>query len=469
MHQDAQHETGVPFGGTGADGSRTGRWADGHRPPAGSEPWARTVLAERWGMEPDRTGPALLAPGAAPPGRAVVSWRVEYGGTARVLRVRPSQESLRAPYFHLLRGEIGAHCRRHGVPVAAVLPALDGSTAVRRDGALCELSPWYGGEPADPADPARAAAVAACGLRLRDAPDSLPAGVRDRLASVDPPLPPEEENWRAALTDARHRPPPPAESSDDDWSRMAAAALRALVAAGPLSHETLRGNRTALLDPSVIHSDLHARHFLLAPAAGPEPGAGRAAPYIPGGSTGTIASGTLETGPSVPGPAAAPPPVPYDRSRLARRARRGRGSPRQPAAAHPVPPPTPPAPAPGTGGRRTVVAVLGFDELHTGDRLLDIARLAEAAGYAADPAERHRSLAGFLRAAYRTGQLRPGEEALLMPVLPAHSLPAVVDIARDILGRGRPGPRSPERLALLSPARGPDVHRALGAAADRSL
>ncbi|MFE7284020.1 aminoglycoside phosphotransferase family protein [Streptomyces noursei] len=119
----------------------------------------------------------------------------------------------------------------------------------------------------------------------------------------------------------------------------------------------------------------------------------------------------------------------------------------------------------GPGGRPRVQGVLDFDNVHVGDRLLDLAWLAEAAGRIAEPAERRRSLTAFTRTATDRGLLRPGEERLLMPLLVAHSMPVIVDIAKDILERNILSPVWLGYFDLLSPARRGEIHRLLTAPA----
>ncbi|GGZ39400.1 hypothetical protein GCM10010387_36990 [Streptomyces inusitatus] len=121
--------------------------------------------------------------------------------------------------------------------------------------------------------------------------------------------------------------------------------------------------------------------------------------------------------------------------------------------------------ADGPAGQPCVQGVLDFDNAHLGDRLLDLAWLAEAAGRVADPAGRRRSLAAFTAAAQARGLLRPGEEALLMPLLMAHALPVIVDIAKDILERNILSPVWLGYFDLLSPARRREIHELLTAPA----
>ncbi|MEU7580897.1 aminoglycoside phosphotransferase family protein [Streptomyces sp. NPDC041068] len=117
----------------------------------------------------------------------------------------------------------------------------------------------------------------------------------------------------------------------------------------------------------------------------------------------------------------------------------------------------------GPTGEPRVRGVLDFDNVHLGDRLLDLAWLAEAAGRVADPDRRRRSLAAFRGAATARGLLRPGEERLLMPLLMAHALPVIVDIAKDILERNILSPVWLGYFDLLSPARRLEIHHLLTA------
>ncbi|NBM21026.1 phosphotransferase [Streptomyces sp. GC420] len=114
-----------------------------------------------------------------------------------------------------------------------------------------------------------------------------------------------------------------------------------------------------------------------------------------------------------------------------------------------------------------VVAVLDFDNLHTGDRLLDLAWLADTVAHAcgADRDEARRALAGFLAEGRRRSLIAPGDEARLMPLLLAYSLPVIVDIAKDILDRGILLPQWLDYFALLSPGRRHRVHQRLTGAA----
>lgn len=121
---------------------------------------------------------------------------------------------------------------------------------------------------------------------------------------------------------------------------------------------------------------------------------------------------------------------------------------------------------PATASAPRVLAVLDFDNLHVGDRLLDLAWTADTAVHAcgADTGAARDVLAAFQDSGRGRGLLRPGDEARLMPVLMAHSLPVIVDIAKDILDRGILTPQWLAYFELLSPARRLAVHRLLTAA-----
>lgn len=128
-----------------------------------------------------------------------------------------------------------------------------------------------------------------------------------------------------------------------------------------------------------------------------------------------------------------------------------------------------PGQAAGQAPAPRVLAVLDFDNLHVGDRLLDLAWTADTAVHAcgADTGAARDVLAAFLGSGRRRGLLRPGDEARLMPVLMAHSLPVIVDIAKDILDRGILTPQWLAYFELLSPARRLAVHRLLTGPAAR--
>ncbi|MFF3941837.1 phosphotransferase [Streptomyces phaeofaciens] len=107
-----------------------------------------------------------------------------------------------------------------------------------------------------------------------------------------------------------------------------------------------------------------------------------------------------------------------------------------------------------------VVAVLDFDNLHVGDRLLDLAWLADTVAHACgeDREGARRALAAFLSEGRRRGLIGAGDATRLMPVLMAYSLPVIVDIAKDILDRDILLPQWLDYFALLSPGRRLAVH-----------
>ncbi|WP_437312953.1 phosphotransferase [Sorangium sp. So ce385] len=115
------------------------------------------------------------------------------------------------------------------------------------------------------------------------------------------------------------------------------------------------------------------------------------------------------------------------------------------------------------GAQPAVLAILDFDNLHVGDRLLDLAWTAETTGRVAEPSARPDCLRAFLAAARARGLLQPGEEGLLMPLLLAHSLLTIVDIAKDILVRGILSRLWIEYFELLSPTRRLHLHALLTA------
>ncbi|WP_079169478.1 phosphotransferase [Streptomyces sp. CC77] len=114
-------------------------------------------------------------------------------------------------------------------------------------------------------------------------------------------------------------------------------------------------------------------------------------------------------------------------------------------------------------GPARVLAVLDFDNLHTADRLLDLAWLADSVVHACGPGTEAARLAldGLVSDGQRRGLLRPGDTARLMPLLMAHALPVVVDIAKDILDRRILAPQWLGYFDLLSPARRLAVHHML--------
>ncbi|WP_437623800.1 phosphotransferase [Sorangium sp. So ce1151] len=116
-----------------------------------------------------------------------------------------------------------------------------------------------------------------------------------------------------------------------------------------------------------------------------------------------------------------------------------------------------------SGAQPAVLAILDFDNLHVGDRLLDLAWTAETIGRVAEPSARPGCLSAFVEAARAWGLLGPGEERLLMPLLLAHSLPVIVDIAKDILIRGILSRFWLEYFELLSPIRRLHLHALLTA------
>ncbi|MFE6689172.1 phosphotransferase [Streptomyces sp. NPDC057743] len=117
----------------------------------------------------------------------------------------------------------------------------------------------------------------------------------------------------------------------------------------------------------------------------------------------------------------------------------------------------------GPGRPARVVAVLDFDNLHVADRLLDLAWLADTAVHACgdDRDGARRAVADLVAEGRRRGLLQRGDEARLMPLLLAHSLPVLVDIAKDIVERDLLAPQWLDYFALLSPARRAAVHELL--------
>ncbi|MFF9869857.1 phosphotransferase [Streptomyces sp. NPDC013953] len=120
-------------------------------------------------------------------------------------------------------------------------------------------------------------------------------------------------------------------------------------------------------------------------------------------------------------------------------------------------------------GEPRVVALLDFDNLHVDDRLLDLAWVADTAVLACgnDAGAARDVITRFVDAGRRRGLLRPGDEERLMPVLMAHSLPVVVDIAKDILDRAILTPQWLAYFDLLSPMRRLAVHELLTGVASR--
>jgi Ser/Thr protein kinase RdoA (MazF antagonist) len=109
-----------------------------------------------------------------------------------------------------------------------------------------------------------------------------------------------------------------------------------------------------------------------------------------------------------------------------------------------------------------VTAVLDFDNLHVGDRLLDLAWVAETTGRAGGTGpDAERAAVRFRAAARRTGLLAEEHLPLLMPVLIAHAVPVVVDIAKDILERDDLSPAWLGYFELLDARRRVHLHRLL--------
>ncbi|MBP2478632.1 aminoglycoside phosphotransferase (APT) family kinase protein [Crossiella equi] len=113
-------------------------------------------------------------------------------------------------------------------------------------------------------------------------------------------------------------------------------------------------------------------------------------------------------------------------------------------------------------GSPDVVAVLDFDNLQVTDRLLDLAWTAELAMLGESrPSRSVGSLTRFVGMAHNRGLLRLDEVALLGPVLLTHSVPVLVDIAKDILERDLLYPVWRNYVQLLDPARRLRMHTAL--------
>ncbi|MEU6172029.1 phosphotransferase [Streptantibioticus parmotrematis] len=116
-----------------------------------------------------------------------------------------------------------------------------------------------------------------------------------------------------------------------------------------------------------------------------------------------------------------------------------------------------------------VVAVLDFDNMTVGDRLLDLAWIADtAARVRGGDAARARTAGRFERAALREGLLAPEELGLLMPLLVVHAVPVIVDIAKDILERDLLSPAWTGYLDLLDTRRRLALHRLLDPTAPAS-
>ncbi|MGP9022678.1 phosphotransferase enzyme family protein [Streptomyces sp. BR1] len=120
----------------------------------------------------------------------------------------------------------------------------------------------------------------------------------------------------------------------------------------------------------------------------------------------------------------------------------------------------------GADGRPDVVAVLDFDNLTVGDRLLDLAWVAETSGRVRGGARALRTtMDSFLSQAVDRGLLARGEARLLMPLLIAQAVPVVVDIAKDILERDLLSPAWTGYLELLDTRRRLALHQLLSTAA----
>ncbi|MGW2031020.1 phosphotransferase enzyme family protein [Streptomyces spinosus] len=112
--------------------------------------------------------------------------------------------------------------------------------------------------------------------------------------------------------------------------------------------------------------------------------------------------------------------------------------------------------------RPEVVAVLDFDNLHVGDRLLDLAWVADTAGrVGGGRVAVERTLYSFIARAGASGLLTQADTRLLMPLLMRQAVPVIVDIAKDILERDILSPHWPAYFALLDPTRRVRLHRLL--------
>lgn len=378
----------------------------------GDAGWVREALARHWGPAWGAVPPRPLGGkgGPLPLTHTAGLWRVEHRGDIHLFKVQLEPAASRGPAFPKLKDRVMAHCAARGVPLARAVPTLSGAPAAWQDGHPCEVVPFVAGTAAAAPSPAQADAVTGAGLALRAALDEVPTALAGQLAPVRLPRLVAEEDWRRALADAEARLLPMARRRTDRWGRAAARALSALVDAAPMLH-------AAALDPTpdrlaVVHGDLHHHHFLLddrsaAPADGdPVTQAGARATVPVGVSIGSAPSG---------GP---------DRPRVS--------------------------------------AVLDFDNLHVGDRLLDLAWIAETAGRVpGGPSRTREALTRFREAARRAGLPVGDHLPLLMPVLVAHAAPVVVDIAKDILERDILSPAWLSYFELLDTARRTALHRLL--------
>lgn len=403
-----------------------------------------------------------------------------------VLKVQLNPAAARPPAFYPLKEKILAHCREHGVPVLEPVLDSSGSPSVWSDGMVCELLPRSKGVAARVVTPPQARAVIDAGLRLRGALDRLPESTLTDLAPLHLPRLVDEEDWTTALRDAEERLLPMALRRDDDWGRAAAEALDGVVRAGELLRRAgVPGAGETPDQVAVVHGDLHYHHVLLAPESEPPQsgqggsGSGDSSRSAQAGSGSDVppqsaqaGSGNGDSPQRAPGgagsrdsvrgvpPASGSSPRPPSARDSAVLPPSARDSAAPSASGRGAPPPTsPPAPEPTPH----VLALLDFDNLHAGNRLLDLAWTAETVGRLAEPVQQADSARYFLASAREHGLLEPGAEDLLMPVLLAHSLPVIVDIAKDILERDILTPVWLGYFELLSADRRLHVHELLTA------
>ncbi|MGW7413568.1 phosphotransferase enzyme family protein [Streptomyces sp. NPDC054863] len=349
----------------------------------GDARWVGETLHRYWGPAWSGCTPLPLnGPDGAPPlSHTAGLWRISHRGAPHLFKVQLTTEAQRGSAFPPVKQRVLDHCAAYGIPVASAVPTAHGTVHVSRGGHDCEVLPLLPGTATARPTPAQAAAAVRTGLALRAALDAVPAPLAADLAPIPLPALVAEEDWRAALDEARTRLLPAAHRRTDHWGRAAERALTALLAAEPL----LARYDEALAPPperrAVVHGDLHHHHFLLGDE-GPRP------PRVSG--------------------------------------------------------------------------VLDFDNLHVGDRLLDLAWLAELAGRADEgPSGGGASVAALRTEASRSGLLVDHQLPLLMPVLIARSVPIVVDIAKDILERDLLGPAWLGYFELLDTGRRLRVHRLL--------